>query len=822
MYTLTAIQAEGLQRLITRIRAPIALRWLLMLSVTYAALISLPPPVRFYGTGLDPSWVLGLNWARAAGLVAGRDIVFAYGPLGYLAFPEPGSGAPFLALAGRLGLYLISISAMYRLAWIMPSKIAAFWTALILALGVVLDGQPEESQVIIAIIAVALLVLVDRSHWRFTELSLLGFLAGLAFLIKLNHGIEGIALFLTVLAVVALQNWPMDRRSKRRLIAVAGLLPLSIAVLFLASTGNLLALGPYVQNGWQIVSGYSETMGLPGPLWQAALAMATFAATFAVVLVAAGDLRTLLPGLGPALITAFFVFKHAMVRQDGHAPSFHIKFALSLLFLLVCARLPRDRRLILILQLFSIVMAYAISVEKYPGFDSQVTDRLQLREAPGRLSAFLHWRATWDHVDAQYHAARAKLRLPDRFHQLIQGGSVDAVPWEVDVVRANGWKWQPRPVFQSYSAYTPPLDRLNAEHLESGSTSRFVLLSFSAIDGRHPFLETPLSWRALLDRYDLSLASSSWFLLQHRNDSRYGPPAPVAHSMAHWDEEVSVPQADGLLMMGPHIGPSLSGEVTSLLFRSAAVYMEGTFSSGRRVRWRCVPANLATGFLIRPFPQDLGELRELFLPDPAGPTQDRIQSVRFHAEKPGEFAAEIPVEWSRLPLRTMPAANAVSTRYPFSKASLTPLWLPSDRPPRPTNAQIHVQRNWIEAIPENDDPQLLFDIGPALGKFNTLIVRARFQKTDRIDAFFGIQVDGRGVNAMVPTANQWVDVYLNMSQNLFWKEEHGTMLRFDPVSSAGPGTTAYIAGIWGSPEMAPAAWPDVQFYPVTPSEIPPR
>src|SRR5579871_2522978 len=75
-----------------------------------------------------------------------------------------------------------------------------------------------------------------------------------------------------------------------------------------------------------------------------AMAAAARAVTFAVVFAAAGDPRALWPGLAPALITAFFVFKHAMVRQDGHAPPFHIKFAVGLLFLLVCAKLPRDRR----------------------------------------------------------------------------------------------------------------------------------------------------------------------------------------------------------------------------------------------------------------------------------------------------------------------------------------------------------------------------------------------------------------------------------------------------------------------------------------------
>ena len=75
-------------------RLPALWRWLLLLSVTYVAILSVPAPWASYGTGLDPSWILGLNLAHSQGLVAGRDMVFTYGPLGYLLYPEPLGGCP--------------------------------------------------------------------------------------------------------------------------------------------------------------------------------------------------------------------------------------------------------------------------------------------------------------------------------------------------------------------------------------------------------------------------------------------------------------------------------------------------------------------------------------------------------------------------------------------------------------------------------------------------------------------------------------------------------------------------------------------------------
>ena len=632
---------------------------LLLLAVAYVALVSMPMPLISYGTGLDASWILGLNWAHSQHLVAGRDIVFTYGPLGYLVYPDPVCGTPVLALLYRLGLYVLSLAALCRLVWIHQSKVTALWLAVLLGLEFALSTLPAQSQSVLTLTIVALLVLVDRSGWRPAEASLLAFLAAFESLSKLNQGAQAVAIFCAVLAAAVIQSRPRDARAWRPWLAVLALLPLSFAVLFWASTGSLVSLPAYLRTAWAIASGHSETMGLAGPLWQAVLAAATIAATLGAVLLATSGWRALLPGLAPAVIVAFFAFKQAMVRQDAHAVGFHLQFASGLLFLLVSAKVARDRRLILILALFSVVMGYAISVEQLPASAPAMRATAELRLAGPTLSAFLHWRTTWARMGAAGQYLRRPLRLPARFHEIIGSGTVDAEPWDVDVVQANGWRWQPRPAFQSYIAYTPMLDRMNAGHLEGPHSADFVLLNFSAIDGRHPFLETPLSWRALLDRYDLKLSDAGWLLLQHRGQSRYGPPEPLGRSVAHWDEAIRVPPGTDLLMMAPRMTPSLTGRVASMLFRSAAVYMDGIFSSGRTVRWRCVPRNLAAGFWIRPFPRSLPDLPPLFQPDAFPPSADQIVSVRFHADKPREYAPEIPIGWYGLPLAAAgkPTAN---------------------------------------------------------------------------------------------------------------------------------------------------------------------
>ncbi len=793
-------------------------RWVLAPAIAYLALISLPMAWAPYGTGLDASWRLGLNLAHRQQLVAGRDIVFTYGPLGYLIYPDPVSGTPIAALLERIGLYLITMAALVRLVWVHESKATAFWVTTMLAAAFALNLSPVKSQDVMAVTVVGLLALIDRSRWRWLELALLASLAAFESLVKLNQGIEWVGVFLVVMAAA----YPLrNSLERRRWIWVLAWLPLCGTLLYWLSTGSLAGLAGYVRWGWEIGSGHSETMGLVGPLWPVALAVATIALSFGVVLLTAADWRALLPGLMPAVIVAFFSFKESMVRQDAHAVYFHLRFACGLLFLLVCAKVARDRRLILALSFFSAAMGYAITAEEYPGYARAVRDRAELRETGQRLAAFWNWRDTWANVGAVQHEIYKDLRLPARYRQMVGGGTVDAEPWDVDAVEANGWRWLPRPAFQSYIAYTPALDALNAAHLESDRAADFVLLKFMEVDGRHPFLEAPQSWHALLDRYDLALATEAGFLLRRRRESRYEPMARVGQLTAHWDETVPVPQGPGLLVMGPQMRPSIGGKLESMLFRSPPVYMDGVFHSGRKLRWRCVPRNLAAGFLINPFPQQLQELEPLFRPDLFPASADPLVSVQFHTDKPEEFASEIPIVWSSL--REAEGGNQAAAshpEYPFPIGSLTRLWLPRDGAPEAVNAQVEAHPGWIEVKPTTDDPQVLFKIGPELGRFSTLIIRVRFEKADGIDAFFGKQVDGRAVHGVAPAANQWLDVYLNVSRNPFWEGEHGTTLRFDPVSSVGPGTTAYIAGVWGSTQAAPELWPEIGFYPVPAADAP--
>ncbi len=107
---------------------------------------------------------------------------------------------------------------------------------------------------------------------------------------------------------------------------------------------------------------------------------------------------------------------------------------------------------------------------------------------------------------------------------MIGNESVDIIPSEISYIYANALTYNPRPVIQSYTAYTGYLDGLNRIKYMSDSAPTFILFSAEAIDRRYAFFDEPQTKRAILQNYEVvssaNLDDSKMILLKRRARSR--------------------------------------------------------------------------------------------------------------------------------------------------------------------------------------------------------------------------------------------------------------------------------------------------------------
>ena len=622
-------------------------RWYAAAIALWLALAAMPVIQGFSMLGLE-SWVLALSMAHGQGLIHGKDIIWTYGPLAYLSLPAFPGGQPTLVLIYHLGLYLVWALGLVRLA-ISPNNRVPAWSVFLIGIAGVLEPTFVGDHLELAIFTWAALALID-GDWRLLETVLLAFLAAVALLVKVSLGVQAGITFLCVLAAL----WP--QKPKAKLAVVAACLPAFTFVLYWASTGSPRAFFAFLRFASNISSGYSDNMGTPGSLQQAEIAVTSLALLFFILPLLAKPIGELAPAFAPAAVSAFFLFKSAFVRQDAHAAPFQIKLVLASVFFLVIAQTLRYKRALIALQAVSLAGGFFAVSQAWPHLVPSMMRRLTLR-----IDAPIHWlmspQQTWRGLQVQAEAELATLRLSEEFAGTIGSATVDSVPWDVSQVQANHWKWRPRPVFQSYAAYTPLLDRTNAEHYQGNNSADFLLVHWGSIDYRHPFFEDPLSWRAVLDRYESRISDGNTLLMQRSSGHRFTDPEPAESAIAHWNEAVTVPQGRAPLLLNAGVNKSLLGSFLSFSYRLSPVWVVVVRQSGRVERHRAVPPNLASGVIINPLPDDLAEL-DLFGQRNCMPG-DPVVTLRFVTPRPMEFSGDIPLRWSYLPIASR--ADSISS-----------------------------------------------------------------------------------------------------------------------------------------------------------------
>lgn len=615
----------------------------------WASLALFPGPPRPLGIGVDESWRWGLTIARLQGLAFGRDIVFTYGPLSYLAVPDPGGAPPGGILAYRMGTYALMIFGLARLLRA-RSHSTALVALLVLCLMILLP-RGGLLRLEVAYLTLCLAWVVDQRRWRTVELIGAGLIAGLAILFKIDTGIWSWSLFYVLLFEEILQSRDQSIFGKARWLGLALLPPSLMCAAFALLPGGIRMLWPYLRSGWELVIGYGEAMALSGPRWQLGLALLSLVALFVALPFLCEDRQALRRAWAPALLTAVFAYKHGMVRQDGHADNVQMALAVAALFPLLCARATIDRRLFGLFAVFSAAMGVFVMLTTSPAICEQGLKQAMLGNLKHDIQGLLDWRGTLAGIAQQSRASLAPLRLDARYHHAVGTGTVDSFPHDIDLIVANGWRFRPRPVFQSYATYTPFLDGLNAAHMASPAAADFVLLQIP-LDGRHPSMQDTRSWREMFNRYDLRLADPPVFLLSRRAVPRFAEPESLGSTFAFWDQAVAVPQVgrQEFVLMKVEIDKSIWGIARGALLRVSPVYLEATYGSGRVAEGSVTRANLEGGAFIDPLPQGVSDLLPYFGQFGNGGV-DRVLSIRWRTPGPNQFTRRIRISWYRVRLR---------------------------------------------------------------------------------------------------------------------------------------------------------------------------
>jgi hypothetical protein len=622
---------------------------------------------------LDQSWEIVMNEAVARRLRLGKDIIFTFGPYAsiYTRFFHPATDR--LMVFGGLLIGLSYVAALLYLA-------CDRGPYLLLMLMLFLATFPSRDALLLSypfLLVVCALRFIGSDDfkkganldWRhlltiivmFSALSLLPLIKGS---LLLPAGLS-----VVIICALLLYRFPFKQTVPLLLV------PVSATMAFWIISGQALSDFPaYLRGTFLLTSGYTEAMSIPWVGWPGmtgdGFVVAYLIVSALIYVSMIGSTRLTMRSkwfLGflcaPFLLIAF---KHGFVRTD------HLLIAFNSLVIfvtiLMLGFLGADKYLIGSL-LACIFLVIAINFRLDPVLIKEVREKFGAGTVAGRgnrteILRFISKRATGTFSRVTYESTfntytgawegiRSRLGdsngLQNRFVRAMEAlgteyplpklkGSGDIYSYEQAIILASNNAWNPRPVFQSYSAYTPTLAELNERHLRGTNAPDWVLIDLMTTDGRLPSLEDGVSWPALLENYTF-VSFDGQFVFMRRNQvvQLTSTLSVISQEKHQTGLTVALPEVEGPLFAEVDLKPTLLGKLLIALFKPPQLNIRLSLRNGESTSYRVISNMMTTGFIVSPLVSNTQEFGYLAVENRRFLDERKVEGISIAPSYGGAF-----------------------------------------------------------------------------------------------------------------------------------------------------------------------------------------
>lgn len=565
-----------------------------------------------FPSSLDAGWGEVLNWGIAHGTQWGKDLVFTYGPLGFLSTNLPFDPAIYWPTL------ILQCAFAAVVAWLVVANLRRMsWAALLafLLVTIFLGWGWSSTSPLLIVYPLAMLVLerssreTGGSRWRNYAL-----VAGLAAFASLPPLIKFSA-FPLWLVWLPFGCLVLYRPRAWQFIATFLLTSLVAPLVAWTACGqNLANLPAFVAGSWRVARFYGAAMQDDPKLLitdQVALGTALFGLG-CIMLFAWRERQSphRLAVYGMLAAALALAYRAGALRADGGHLMVLWSMAAWSACLLVGMWLERKNAAAglratitaFVLATLALTSPYLSGVFSESTLGTLYSGRYTYNYSIESADLLLHPRNAYDIRLKKWKADRKALALP-RIARTVGDGTVDVLMNEQAALLANGLNYHPRPVFQSYSAYSGQLAKRNAEFFTSARAPEWVMLDLYAIGGRYPASDDAKALPRILQDYR-PLLSERDFILFHRNRDRSGPlieGGPGHDIPVDFDKASAVPAPSADAWFATlHVGLTRYGKLQTLLFRPPTLKIAVTLKDGSSHLYTLVPEIARTGFMLSP------------------------------------------------------------------------------------------------------------------------------------------------------------------------------------------------------------------------------
>ncbi|HEV2481839.1 MAG TPA: hypothetical protein VGS79_19365 [Puia sp.] len=605
-----------------------------ILSALFVLLLFPPHFFLYPGQGPGPSAEIALHLARKYRLIFGKDIVVADGPLGILDSRLP--------IAVGLSTYLFFdlyflVTLFFAFRKILRDHFHVGVVAFML-LAITINMHLGMADWFFLILLFYLLAFL-REPSRFTYLAQAGLLAVIGFYCRADIGILGMVLFLSIL---------IYGFARRKLTGKQFIWSALLFLLVAWVAGNLLHVNirGYITGSLHFTAHYGEARFQPPDdkeqlflhlAMEVAICLLYWIICLLFLLVLKRELLKRTDDLVVCAViglTAFVYFKSGFIRtDDGQIVRFFgiVPLVTAFFYLYIY---PDRWKKVSILCCW-IVLALSVLAVNLPNKRNRPYSRLpdlsyfsiKARDVRTYLSEL--WK--YNRVSAEL---ERKVNNPDNeLRRAIGGLSADIIPWEVSKIYFNGLRYAPRPVIQSYCAYSSWLDSLNYEKYTSLQAPDRVLLSFDSMDGHFPFFDEARTKLALLNGWDALTEIDGELVL--KNARRHRLTAAGQETVdVRLGEDIPIKQNDGLRFSRFFIRYDGAGRLGRVLDQPPGLKITLTLDNDSSYTYRISRPVLEDGIIVNKYVDDKEEFQLLMQAN--GHLTPNIRKIRIQADSVGK------------------------------------------------------------------------------------------------------------------------------------------------------------------------------------------
>ncbi|MBN3039158.1 MAG: hypothetical protein JW869_07085 [Candidatus Omnitrophica bacterium] len=560
-------------------------------------------------SGLDDSWRYALNYFFSHNIQFGKDVVFTYGPLGFLWHLRPVGNNLFWGMLFYVITHALLVATVTYLIFYLHREMHISTMSFYLSLTVV---TIYYLWTIWLLLIVLLLITYDQSR-KSIFLICLCIYSFVFLLMKPQLGIFA-TIFLVPYLTLALIR---ERKYKTFLLSVTTIAFGYLSGWFLMYH-DFKGLGRYLFSTWELIEGYSSAMALhPGHN----LSLYFFVCLISVGLFSVFYLKEKKVYYVSTifLLPALLQFKYSFTRQGYGHLAFFFNFVIIYIFIILLQPIAPKKKIrfcffwYIILSFF-----FALSVMDV----HTISGMLKRASLPAQKKTLEGYKNLYHAVNLRYYGEKLKdlsqsnladEKLPQKMLGLIDGHTVDIYPWNLTYVAANDLNWRPRPVFQSYFAYTPKLDEYNYNFFTSEDAPLYIIWvserakgPIGSIDKRYLLNDEPKTILQIFDSYEPVFSDKRTVLFKRKKAKTFKKPATLDTKSCRWGQWIEVPDFEhSVIRAKTGFKRTLKAKVKKFIWKEKEALIEYKLKNGRIIKHRLVSENVISGIWAHPYVKEV-------------------------------------------------------------------------------------------------------------------------------------------------------------------------------------------------------------------------